>query len=86
MKNFFLGLALLMATVSVAQPSGGNSGTNSFSFIKYQKNFPRPSEAFAQKQDTLEKQFKAKGLVWPAKYMYIRSFKYDSELEVWVKN
>ena len=86
MKNFFLGMALLMATVSVAQPSGGNSGTNSFSFIKYQKNFPRPSEAFAQKQDTLEKQFKAKGLVWPAKYMYIRSFKYDSELEVWVKN
>jgi murein L,D-transpeptidase YafK len=25
-------------------------------------------------------------LEWPAKYVYIRSFKYDSQLEVWVKN
>ena len=32
------------------------------------------------------KQFKEKNLVWPARYVYIRSFKYDSELEVWVKN
>ena len=23
---------------------------------------------------------------WPAKYVYIRSFKYDAQLEVWVKN
>ena len=34
----------------------------------------------------LKKQFEEKHLVWPAKYVYIRSFKYDSELEVWVKN
>lgn len=32
------------------------------------------------------KQFIAKGLEWPARYLYIRSFKYDSQLEVWVKN
>jgi len=31
------------------------------------------------------KQFKEKGLVWPARFVYIRSFKYDSQLEVWVK-
>jgi hypothetical protein len=31
------------------------------------------------------KQFDAK-LIWPAKNIYIRSFKYDSELEVWVRN
>lgn len=31
------------------------------------------------------RQFKEKGLVWPARFVYIRSFKYDSQLEVWVK-
>jgi murein L,D-transpeptidase YafK len=39
-----------------------------------------------REDDTLRKQFQAKQLVWPARYVYIRSFKYDSELEVWVKN
>ena len=39
-----------------------------------------------RKEDTLIKQFREKGLVWPAKYLYIRSFKYDSEMELWVKN
>lgn len=67
-------------------------GTNLFgqtaatAFIDIQKTFPIPSEALKRKQDTLQKQFAAKGLQWPAKYLYIRSFKYDSQLEVWVKN
>ena len=37
-------------------------------------------------EDTLRKQFEARGLKWPAKYIYMRSFKYEKELEVWVKN
>jgi murein L,D-transpeptidase YafK len=39
-----------------------------------------------RKEDTLMKQFHERGLTWPARYVYIRSFKYDSQLEVWVKN
>jgi murein L,D-transpeptidase YafK len=39
-----------------------------------------------RREDTIMRQFKEKGLVWPARYVYIRSFKYDSQLEVWVKN
>ncbi len=39
-----------------------------------------------RKEDTLARQFKEKGLSWPARFVYIRSFKYDSQLEVWVKN
>src|SRR5690606_30525766 len=39
-----------------------------------------------RKEDTLRKQFSALKLEWPAKFLYIRSFKYDSKLEVWVKN
>ncbi|HUR11864.1 MAG TPA: L,D-transpeptidase family protein, partial [Flavitalea sp.] len=38
-----------------------------------------------RKEDTLIRQFREKHLPWPAKYLYLRSFKYDSELEVWVK-
>jgi murein L,D-transpeptidase YafK len=34
----------------------------------------------------LRKEFASKGLEWPAKYVFIRSFKFDAQLEVWVKN
>lgn len=65
------------------------SGTESLaqnSFVDYQKSFGRVSDVFKRKEDTLKRQFAAKKLAWPAKYMYVRSFKYDSELEVWVRN
>jgi|SRR6185312_8210288 len=42
--------------------------------------------ALAIRMDSLQKEFKAKGLEWPVRYMFIRSFKYDGQLEVWVKN
>src|SRR6476469_6942446 len=58
----------------------------SVSFVDYQRSLPRPADALKRKDDTLQKQFEAKGLHWPAKYIYIRSFKYDGQLEVWVKN
>ena len=58
----------------------------SYTFIDYQKSIPKITDLLVRKQDTLMKQFKNKGLVWPAKFIYIRSFKYDSQLEVWVKN
>lgn len=79
-------LIFCFATISVAQPPMAKGGPSTFSFIDYQKSFPRPSEALQRKADTLQKQFEAKKLIWPAKYIYIRSFKYDSQLEVWVKN
>lgn len=87
MKNvFFLFCAISIAFSVIAQPPPQKGGNNSFSFIDYQKTFPRPTEAMEKKEDTLQKQFEAQKLVWPAKYLYIRSFKYDSQLEVWVKN
>lgn len=55
-------------------------------FIALQKSSRRIGDIFRVKEDTLKRQFAEKGIVWPAKYMYIRSFKYDSQLEVWVKN
>jgi murein L,D-transpeptidase YafK len=87
MRNlFFLSFFISTSLVVIAQPSPQKGGSNAYSFIDYQKTFPRPSEALERKEDTLQKQFEAQKLIWPAKYMYIRSFKYDSQLEVWVKN
>ena len=55
-------------------------------FIDYQRSIPKIGELLHRKEDTLMKQFREKGLTWPARYIYVRSFKYDSQLEVWVKN
>lgn len=88
MKNLLLALALCLGlNVTVAaQPMLQKGGTSYSSFFDFQKTFPRVNEAWQKKEDTLQKQFAAKDLKWPAKYIYIRSFKYDSQLEVWVRN
>jgi murein L,D-transpeptidase YafK len=62
------------------------SSAYSVHFLDYQRSFPKISEMISREEDTLQKQFAAKQLIWPARYVYIRSFKYDSEMEVWVKN
>ena len=56
------------------------------SFVMQQKNAYRVSSAFMSKEWMLQQQFEQKKIEWPARYVYIRSFKYDSQLEVWVKN
>jgi len=87
MKNLWTLTLFCSLLLSVsAQKNGTSFAAVSTSFLEYQKTLPRPAEAMARKQDTLQKQFAAKKLVWPAKYIYIRSFKYDSQMEVWVKN
>jgi murein L,D-transpeptidase YafK len=86
MKNLCpLFVFLISAFLMQAQPPY-RGGPNAVSFIDYQRSFPRPADALKRKVDTLEKQFKEKGLQWPAKYLYFRSFKYDSQFEIWVKN
>lgn len=56
------------------------------SFLDNQKMFPKVGEAYREKEELLKKEFEKKGLVYPAKYMFVRSFKLDSEMEIWVKN
>jgi len=48
--------------------------------------FNKVNNAFARVSDTVANEFKAKGLEWPARFMYIRAFKHEKQLEVWVKN
>lgn len=56
------------------------------SFLQQQMQYPVFQEAFGSKDSVLRKEFEAKGLAYPARFIYLRSFKYDSRLEVWVKN
>ena len=87
MKNLWTLILFCSFLLSVsAQKNGTSFAAVSTSFLEYQRTLPRPAEAIARKEDTLQKQFAAKNSVWPAKYIYIRSFKYDSQMEVWVKN
>lgn len=79
MKNVLPGLFLFISLWSFGQ------GTQ-LSFVDFQRSMARPAVAMQNKLDTLQKQFAAKGLQWPAKNIYIRSFKYDSQLEIWVSN
>ncbi len=54
-------------------------------FITNQKSNPRVLNAFKHKNDSLKKQFERAHLSFPPKNIYLRSFKYESQLEVWVK-
>ncbi|HVB04573.1 MAG TPA: L,D-transpeptidase family protein [Chitinophagaceae bacterium] len=55
------------------------------SFLDQQLSNPTVEAAFQNKDSVLRKEFAAKHLEYPPRFMYIRAFKYDSQLEVWVK-
>ncbi|MBS1512342.1 MAG: hypothetical protein JST86_15955 [Bacteroidetes bacterium] len=56
------------------------------SFSDFQKSSTKVAGIFNSMEDSVIKQFDEKKLTWPPQAMYIRSFKYDRQLEVWVKN
>ena len=56
------------------------------SFLQQQLQAPVFQADYQSKDSVLRKEFQARGLSYPARFLYLRSFKYDSRLEVWVKN
>jgi murein L,D-transpeptidase YafK len=56
------------------------------SFVGYQKSSLKVADIFNKNEDSVKKIFTSKGIHWPAKYLFIRSFKFDRQLEVWAKN
>ncbi|MBV9986291.1 MAG: hypothetical protein JO301_01320 [Chitinophagaceae bacterium] len=46
---------------------------------------PKLNNVARLREDSLKKQCAIMGISWPIKQIYIRSFKYDSQLEVWVR-
>ncbi len=46
----------------------------------------RISAVYKRTEDSLKAEFKRKNLAWPPTEMYVRSFKFDRQMEVWVKS
>ena len=55
------------------------------SFVSSQKIYTKIGNVPVSLEDSIKKQFEEKKLAWPPQSLYIRSFKYDRQLEVWVK-
>lgn len=55
------------------------------SFVDGQKSSVKISSIFSRMEDSVRKQFEKQNLAWPPQAVYIRSFKYDRQLELWVK-
>jgi murein L,D-transpeptidase YafK len=55
------------------------------SFVDYQKTFTNVNEAHDRRIDTIKALCEKQKITWPIKQMYLRSFKADNLLEVWVK-
>jgi murein L,D-transpeptidase YafK len=85
-KTIYLRALILVAGIFSIGTLSAQNAVTSLHFIDYQRSIPKVLDLMNRKEDTLRRQFREKGLVWPARYVYIRSFKYDSELEVWVKD
>ncbi|MEO5892573.1 MAG: L,D-transpeptidase family protein [Ferruginibacter sp.] len=56
------------------------------SYINYGRPSGKLPEIFSKIEDSLKKQFEQKKLQWPPTELYLRSFKYDRQFEVWVKD
>ena len=54
-------------------------------YVNIQRTSYKVSDVFSRMEDSVKKQFEAQQLTWPPEAMYVRSFKYDRQLEVWVK-
>jgi murein L,D-transpeptidase YafK len=46
----------------------------------------RIDNVFDKMEDSVKRQFARQNLSWPPQSLYVRSFKYDRQLEVWVKD
>lgn len=64
----------------------GISSFSQTSFVENQKSYSKIGGAFDRLEDSLKRQFEEMKLAWPPQSVYIRSFKYDRLLEVWVKS
>ncbi|MEP7141361.1 MAG: L,D-transpeptidase family protein [Ferruginibacter sp.] len=56
------------------------------SYINYGKSSGKSTELLSKVEDSLKKQFEEKKLQWPPRELYVRSFKYDRQLEIWIKD
>ena len=76
-KILLIGLSFFGGAIGLfAQPS----------FLHSQKSYDKIAEIFARNEDNLKREFEERKIIWPPKELYIRSFKFDQLVEVWIKN
>lgn len=54
-------------------------------YVASQGAVSKTEEITKRLEDSIKKQFEEKNLTWPPQSLYVRSFKYERQLEVWVK-
>ncbi|MEW6126413.1 MAG: L,D-transpeptidase family protein [Acidobacteriota bacterium] len=64
---------------------GMMNDTAAQNFKSQQQKFPRVQTAFAEKESTVRKMFAAKQLTYPARAIFLRAFKRESVIELWVQ-
>lgn len=80
MKKFFLHLCTiaLLFIMSFSLKAQNN-------YVSLQAATSKVLGAYSKVEDSLRKQFESKKITWPPRQVYVRSFKYDRQVEVWVK-
>lgn len=79
MKKFFLHLctiALFVAPLLIKAQT---------SYVSLKATSTKATGPYTKIEDSLRKQFESKKIAWPPQQVYVRSFKYDRLVEVWVK-
>ncbi len=56
------------------------------SFVERQLSQGKIAEIFYHRQDSLKKEFEAKQFNWPPRNLYIRSFKHNQLMEIWIRD
>ena len=79
-KSFSKIVPLLFAAMIIVAASFSQSP-----YVNLNKSAYKAPDALSRMEDSLKKQFEKQHLTWPPEAMYIRSFKFDRQLEVWVK-
>ncbi len=77
LATYLLLIALGLVTTQVSAQGASAPSFKSGSF--------KTQDIFNKMEDSVKRQFEKQKLSWPPEAMYIRSFKYDRQLEVWVK-
>lgn len=76
-------LSFFAVSLFIIQAAGFGQGDE---LAAYRKVNARVNEVFNRREDTLKAEFERRGLSYPARCLYLRSFKMDEQLEVWVRN
>lgn len=76
LKTISFTFFLLYASIAFAQNS----------YISTSKSVSKIADLLPKVEDSMITQFRSKNINWPPAAVYIRSFKYDRQLELWVKS